>query len=157
VVPIPTTVDNTVVISAPFDTVWAMTNDVEHWPDLFSEYASVEILERGAGSVRFRLTTVPDADGAVWSWVSERTPDPATRTVRAHRVETGPFEHMDITWTYRETPAGVELRWRQDFTVKPGLPFGDEQMRARLDGSTKVQMAHVKARVEQAAHAGTSS
>lgn len=154
---IPTTVDNTVVIDAPFDTVWAMTNDVEHWPELFSEYATAEILERGDGWVRFRLTTVPDGDGKVWSWVSERTPDPATRTVRAHRVETGPFEHMDITWTYRETPAGVELRWRQDFAVKAGLPFGDEQMRARLDGSTKVQMAHVKARVEQAAHAGAGS
>ncbi|MGH3898242.1 MAG: SRPBCC family protein, partial [Pseudonocardiaceae bacterium] len=26
--------------------VWSMTNDVESWPQLFSEYASAEILSR---------------------------------------------------------------------------------------------------------------
>ena len=151
-VAIPATVDNTVVIHAPFETVWAMTNDVESWPRLFSEYAAAEILERRPDAVVFRLTTVPDADGAVWSWVSERSADRATRTVRAHRVETGPFEYMDIRWTYADDPAGgVAMRWRQEFAMKPGFRFDDEHMRARLDGSTKEQLARIKAVVERAA------
>jgi aromatase len=156
VVPIPATVDNTVVIDAPFDTVWAMTNDVERWPDLFTEYAAAEVLDRRAGSVTFRLTTVPDPDGSVWSWVSERTADRATGTVRARRVETGPFEHMHITWTYRATPDGVALRWQQDFAMKPGT-FADEAMRARLDRTSREQMAVIKTRVEAAARAGAAS
>ena len=41
-------------------------NDIERWPELFTEYASAEILERDGDTVRFRLTTHPDPehDGA---------------------------------------------------------------------------------------------
>src|SRR3954454_8849510 len=103
-------VQNEIVIAAPMVLVWDMTNDVESWPTLFTEYARAEILERDGDTVRFRLTMHPDENGKVWSWVSERTPDPATRTVTARRVETGPFDHMDIRWSYREVPGGVEMR-----------------------------------------------
>ncbi|GKQ37509.1 SRPBCC family protein [Streptomyces sp. A012304] len=143
--------DNTVVIDAPMDLVWEMTNDVESWPRLFSEYSAAEILGRDGATVRFRLTLHPDENGAVWSWVSERTPDPETRTVRARRIETGPFEHMDIFWTYTETDSGVEMRWRQEFTVRPGLPFGDPEMTERLNTNTRREMARIKGLVEEAA------
>ncbi|MGW4029140.1 SRPBCC family protein [Streptomyces sp. NPDC004838] len=143
--------DNTIVIDAPMDLVWEMTNDVESWPTLFSEYAAAEILGRTGATVRFRLTLHPDENGAVWSWVSERTPNPETRTVRARRIETGPFEHMDIHWTYADTDGGVEMRWRQEFTVRPGLPFGDAEMTERLNTNTRREMARIKGLVERAA------
>ncbi|MFF6877542.1 SRPBCC family protein [Streptomyces sp. NPDC012474] len=143
--------DNTVVIDAPMELVWKMTNDVESWPRLFSEYASAEILGRDGATVRFRLTLHPDENGAVWNWVSERTPDPKTRTVRARRIETGPFEHMDIFWTYTETDGGVEMRWRQEFAVRSGLPFGDKEMTERLNTNTRREMARIKGLVEEAA------
>jgi aromatase len=143
--------DNSVVIDAPMDLVWEMTNDVESWPQLFSEYSAAEIRGRDGATVRFRLTLHPDENGAVWSWVSERTPDPETRTVRARRIETGPFEHMDIFWTYTETDAGVEMRWRQEFTVRSGLPFGDPEMTERLNTNTRREMARIKGLVEEAA------
>ncbi|AWK08769.1 polyketide cyclase [Streptomyces spongiicola] len=143
--------DNTVVIDAPMELVWEMTNDVGSWPQLFSEYAGAEILGRDGSTVRFRLTLHPDEDGRVWSWVSERTPDPDTRTVRARRIETGPFEHMDIFWTYTATDGGVEMRWRQEFTVRSGLPFGEEEMTDRLNTNTRREMRRIKALVEKAA------
>ncbi|MGQ4444508.1 polyketide cyclase, partial [Streptomyces violaceoruber] len=34
--------DNEITIAAPMELVWNMTNDIEKWPGLFSEYASVE-------------------------------------------------------------------------------------------------------------------
>ncbi len=40
--------ENEITIAAPVDLVWDMTNDVERWPQLFSEYASAEILSREA-------------------------------------------------------------------------------------------------------------
>jgi aromatase len=89
-------VDNSIVIDAPLELVWDVTNDVASWPGLFSEYAEAVILERRGDTVRFRLTMHPDENGKVWSWVSERTADPKTHTVRAHRVETGPFRYMNI-------------------------------------------------------------
>src|SRR6185503_3394784 len=90
--------ENEVVIAAPIDLTFSVTNDLDRWPALFSEYASVEILHRDGPTTRFRLTMHPDEEGRVWSWVSERTVDPDAFTVEAQRVETGPFEHMRIHW-----------------------------------------------------------
>ncbi len=144
-------IDNAIVVDAPMELLWDMTNDVESWPELFSEYAAAEILERDGATVRFRLTLHPDEQGQVWSWVSERTPDPVTRTVRARRIETGPFEFMNLYWSYTPTEAGVEMRWQQEFTVRQGLPFGDPEMAERLNTNTRREMARIKGLVEEAA------
>ncbi|MEU6846125.1 SRPBCC family protein [Streptomyces sp. NPDC046716] len=146
--------DNHIVIDAPLDIVWELTNDVPNWPNLFSEYASADVLERDGDTVVFRLTMHPDEDGNVWSWVSRRTADPAARTVRAERVETGPFEFMNIFWEYTEEPAGgVRMRWIQDFHMKPAAPATDDAMTEHLNVNTKVQMKLIKERVEAAARA----
>src|SRR5205814_7476225 len=99
--------DNSVVISAPLDLVWEITNDVENWTDLFTEYSEAKILERNGNTILFRLSMHPDENGKVWSWVSERTSDPETHTVKSHRVETGPFEHMNIEWYYEPVEGGT--------------------------------------------------
>jgi aromatase len=143
--------DNTVVIQAPLQLVWDVTNDVESWPSLFSEYATAEIVARDGDTVRFRLTMHPDEDGQVWSWVSERTADPATRTVRAHRVETGIFEYMNIRWEYREAAGGTAMRWVQDFQVKPEAPVDDDTMTAHLNRNTRAEMDRIKQRLEHTA------
>jgi aromatase len=144
--------ENEVVIDAPLDLVWDMTNDVQCWPALYTEYAKAEILEQVGDTVRFRLTTHPGADGTVWSWVSERTADVAARTVRARRIETGPLlESMEIFWDYTETPKGVRMRWVQEFQLRPTAPVGEAEAVAFLNGETKVQMAHIKEVVEAAA------
>jgi aromatase len=123
--------DNTVEVDAPVDFVWRQTNDVRTWPGLFTEYAAVEVLEEATDSVTFRLTMHPDDNGAVWSWVSTRTWDEQARLVRARRVETGPFEFMNITWTYEAIePDRTLLRWVQDFQIKNKL----EQRRRRVIG-----------------------
>lgn len=143
--------DNAIVIDAPMDLVWNMTNDVGSWPRLFGEYASAEILEREGPTVRFRLTTHPDEQGRVWSWVSERTPDPGTRTVTARRVETGPFEYMNLRWEYRSLDAGVEMRWMQDFEMKADAHIDDSGMTQHLNTRTRTEMARIKSAVETAA------
>jgi aromatase len=143
--------DNSIVINAPMDLIWDMTNDVESWPQLFSEYASAEILERHGNTVRFRLSLHPDENGTVWSWVSERTPDPAARVVRARRVETGVFQYMNLFWDYEQVEGGVHMRWVQDFAMKPDAPLDDEGMTDRLNRNTVIQMERIKRLVEEAA------
>src|SRR5690606_16183096 len=93
----------------------------------------------------------PDDNGKVWSWVSERTPDRAARTVRARRVETGPFAHMDILWEYAELPGGVQMRWTQDFAMKPDVPDYDAMMTYSITRNARTQMAIIRNRVEKAA------
>nr|ASA49567.1 cyclase [Actinoallomurus sp.] len=143
--------DNKIVIDAPMDLVWDMTNDVANWPNLFTEYAKAEILDRQGDTVTFRLTMHPDPNGKVWSWVSQRTPDRETRTVTAHRIETGPFAYMNLRWEYREVEGGVEMRWIQAFTMKPDAHTDDAGMTDHLNKTTKEQMAIIKSRVENAA------
>ncbi len=139
---------NEITIPAAMDVVWDITNNLEGWPHLFSEYASVEIISRQGESTTFRLTMHPDQNGKVWSWVSERVTDRAGRTVRARRVETGPFEFMDILWTYEEAPGGGTLmRWTQDFAMKPDAPVDDEGMTRHIDDNSKIQMELIRDRI----------
>lgn len=143
--------DNTVLIAAPLELTWEMTNDLERWPQLFSEYASVDVLERRDGKITFRLTMHPDENGQVWSWVSEREADRPALTVKARRIETGPFEYMDINWHYQEVPGGTSMRWVQDFAMKPGAPVDDAGMTDHINRNSRVQMELIRDKVE--AHA----
>jgi aromatase len=147
--------DNSVVIDADLDHVWRMTNDLSSWPDLFTEYAEVEILAETQTQTgprfRFRLKMHPDESGRVWSWVSERTLDEATHEVVARRVEPGPFEFMDIRWSYAPEGAGTRMRWVQDFRMRPEAPIDTAGMTQRIDANSKIQMAVIKDKVEAAA------
>ncbi|WP_194915521.1 SRPBCC family protein [Catenulispora rubra] len=143
--------DNTVVINAPLDLVWQITNDLENWPSLFSEYASVEVLDREGERTRFRLTMHPDENGKIWSWVSERETDREAQAVRARRVEPGPFEYMDIRWEYGEVPEGTSMRWIQDFAMKPTAPVDDAGMTQRINKNSLVQMDLIREKVEKRA------
>ena len=147
--------DNSVVINAPVDFVWERMMDVENWPNLFSEYAKAEVLKQEGDRIEFRLTTHPDPeyDGQVWSWVSERTADPATRTSKSRRIETGPFEYMNIEWSFEEVDGGTSMRWVQDFSMKPTAPAKDDEAEEYMNRNTKTQMAVIKERLEEAAAA----
>lgn len=148
--PPPGHTENAVDIAAPLPLVWEITNDVARWTELFTEYAKVDILDRSGDTVRFRLTMHPDENGTSWSWVSERTADPATREVHARRVETGPFEYMRIHWRYDEIPGGTRMTWVQDFAMKPTAPVDNAGMTERINNNSKVQLAVIRERIERA-------
>ncbi|WP_128434720.1 SRPBCC family protein [Streptomyces cyaneus] len=141
--------ENEITIAAPVDLVWDMTNDLDRWPKLFSEYASCEVLSREGDKVTFRLTMHPDENGKVWSWVSERVADREKLIVRARRVETGPFEYMNIVWEYEETPDGTRMHWTQDFAMKPDAPVDDAGMTDIINRNSPIQMALIRDRIEE--------
>lgn len=142
-------IDNSVVIDAPLQLVWDMTNDIAGWPQLFSEYAETEILAQSENTVRFRLTTKPDEQGRVFSWVSERVAEPVTWTVRARRLDFGVFKYMNLFWEYQEIDgAGVLMRWVQDFEVRPDAPADDAGMTEHLNRHTRTQQQHIKKTIE---------
>lgn len=146
--------DNSIVINAPIDLVWDITNDIPNWPSLFSEYASADVLSETDGVITFRLTMYPDEDGNVWSWVSERVPDESTKTVHSKRIETGPFEFMNIYWEYLPEGESTRMRWVQEFHMKPQAPANDEGMTAYLNKNTAIQMDLIKDKIEAVATAG---
>jgi aromatase len=150
--------DNAIEIKAPVDFVWDRMMDIESWPELFSEYAKAEVIEREGDRVVFRLTTHPDPDydGQVWSWTSERIADPANRTSKSKRIETGPFQYMSIEWYFEEADSGTRMRWVQDFSMKPEAPANDEQAQEYMNKNTKEQMRVIKERLEAQAGGGAA-
>jgi aromatase len=145
--------DNSIVIDADLDHVWRMTNDLRAWPDLFTEYSEVEVLVENGPTFRFRLKMHPDESGRVWSWVSERTLDEANHVVVARRLEPGPFEFMNIRWSYTPEGTGTRMRWVQDFRMRPEAPVDTAGMTRRIDANSKVQMAIIRDKVQAAARA----
>jgi aromatase len=145
--------DNEIVIDAPLPLVWDRMMDIESWPELFTEYSKAEVLEEDGNRVEFRLTTHPDPeyDGQVWSWVSERIADPDNHSSKSRRIETGPFQYMNIEWYFEEAGDGTRMRWVQDFSMKPDAPANDEQAEGYMNKNTKEQMAAIKERLEAAA------
>jgi aromatase len=142
--------DNSVDINAPLEFVWERMMDIEGWPNLFSEYANAEVIEREGDRIVFRLTTHPDPeyDGQVWSWTSERIADPASRSSKSRRIETGPFQYMNIEWFFEVAGDGTRMRWVQDFSMKPEAPADDEHAEEYMNKNTKEQMRVIKERLE---------
>jgi len=149
--------DNSIQIDAPLAYVWERMMNVEDWPNLYTEYAKAEVLEREGDRIVFRLTTHPDPEygGQVWSWTSERIADPTTHTTRSQRIETGPFQYMNIEWFFEEADNGTLMRWVQDFSMKPEAPATDEVAEENMNKATREQMRTIKERLEAAAR-GTS-
>jgi aromatase len=148
--------DNAIEIGAPLEYVWERMMDVEDWPNLFSEYAEAEVIEREGDRVVFRLATHPDPeyDGKVWSWTSERIADPVGHSSKSRRLETGPFQYMNIEWFFEEAGDGTKMRWVQDFSMKPEAPVNDEQAEENMNKATKEQMKVIKERLEAQAAGG---
>jgi aromatase len=149
--------DNEVEIAAPLGLVWDRMMDIESWPSLFTEYAKAEVIEEDGNTVKFRLTTYPDPeyDGQVWSWVSERVADPESHTSKSRRIETGPFEYMNIEWYFEEAGDGTRMRWVQDFSMKPSAPADDATAEGYMNKNTKTQMTAIKGKLEEEASAAS--
>jgi len=142
--------DNCVTISAPREFVFELTNQLELWTEMFTEYASVEILSRDEREFVFRLTTHPGLDGQVRSWTSWRRLFPSEGRIEAARIEPAfPFTSMRLCWDYEVQGAGTVLRWVQDFVVAPQAPFSELEAESYLNHHSRVQMQAVKCFVER--------
>ena len=69
----------------------------------------------------------------------------------ARRVEPGPFEFMDIEWTYAPEGDGTRMRWVQDFRMRADAPVDTAAMTYRINTNTAVQMDVIRHKVERLA------
>ena len=143
--------ENSIVVLRDLDTVFDLTNRVELWTQLFTEYERAEVLERNGDELLFRLTTFPEGGRPSRTWVSRRVIDRARLRADAERLEPAfPFKSMKIHWTYEPLPkdVGVVMTWIQEFEVHPECPYTNEQMESFLNRNTRAQMRSVKSKVE---------
>ncbi len=140
---------NEIMINAPYDLVFDVSNKIERWTELFGkEYAKAEVLERKGNEITFRLT---DEDGK--SWVSKRWLHKENKYAVASRYEPMfPFKYMKIAWFYVEEPEGVKMIWIQDFQTDPKFTkFTEEQIEGFINQHSRDNMKIFKKVIEKEA------
>jgi len=143
--------ENRIIIHRDFDHVYDLTNQIDKWPQLFTEYQSSEIIEQKDNEILFRLTTFASEDRPARTWVSKRILDKKNCIATAERLDPlFPFARMNIRWEYEKLPSdkSVVMTWIQDFDVHPDCQFSVVQMESFLNKNTHAQLRAVKKAVE---------
>ncbi|MFA5287163.1 MAG: SRPBCC family protein [Candidatus Omnitrophota bacterium] len=139
---------NSVVINAPYDLVFNISNDIPRWTELFgSEYKKAEIISKEGDKITFRLTDDEDK-----SWVSWRLLVKDKYFTYSERHEPKfPFKYMKIIWLYTQKPEGVELTWIQHFEMDEKAKFSDEQVEGFINKHSKENLLIFKRVIEKEA------
>lgn len=139
---------NSVVIKAPYDLVFDISNDIERWTELFGgEYTEAKVLEREGNKITFQLT---DDEGN--SWQSFRLLFKDNYFAYAQKKEpTFPFKYMKIIWLYTPEPDGIQMTWIQDFTMDEKAKFNDEQVEGFINKHSQDNLKIFKEVIEKEA------
>ncbi len=137
---------NSIIINAPYDKVFAISNQIERWTELFGdEYVKAEVLQREGNEITFRLT---DDEGK--SWTSKRWLFPLHKFAYAQRFEPMfPFQYMKIVWLYTEVEGGILMTWIQDFKMDAKAKFNDEKVEGFINEHSQHNMKIFKRVIEQ--------
>lgn len=133
-----------IIIAGDPDQIFAITNDIARWPELFKEYRGAKVLsfQRNGrfARIEFELT---NEEGETWqSW---RILDFEKREAIAQRgTPKFPFHYMHLTWTYEPVAEGVRMTWIQDFEMDPAAPVTNEQVLVRMTNHMEKNQEHFK-------------
>ncbi|MBU1726664.1 MAG: polyketide cyclase [Candidatus Omnitrophica bacterium] len=139
---------NSIIINAPYDLVFDISNDIPRWIELFgTEYKKAEILEKKANKITFRLTDEDDK-----SWVSFRLLYKENYFAYAQRHDPlFPFKYMKIIWLYTPKPEGVEMTWIQHFEMEKTFKFNDQQIEGFINEGSQANLKIFKDIIEKEA------
>ncbi|MGW3989901.1 aromatase/cyclase [Streptomyces sp. NPDC004830] len=138
-----------VEIAAPAAVVYGFIADTERWPLFFPPNVHVQRLEFDGTSERLRMWAT--ANGAVKSWTSRRTLDPAARRVDFRQeIPAAPLTGMGGTWAVEELgPDSSRLTLLHDFTVADDRPEDAEWVDRATDTNSRAELGRVKALAER--------
>ncbi len=139
---------NSILINAPYDVVFDISNDIERWTELFGgEYTEAKVLKREGNKITFQLT---NNEGATWQ--SFRILNKEYRYAYAQKMEPAfPFKYMKLVWLYTETPEGVLMTWLQFFTMADGAKVDDAKAEELINKHSVDNMKIFKEVIEKGA------
>ena len=139
---------NSIIINAPFDKVFDISNDITRWTELFGgEYKKAEVVKKEGNKITFRLTDEEDK-----SWQSWRLLFKDKYFAYAEREEPKfPFKYMKIIWLYTPGPEGVEMSWIQHFQMDPKAKFNDSQVEGFINEGSQHNLKIFKGIIEKEA------
>jgi len=140
---------NSIIINAPYDLIFNISNDIPRWTELFGdEYKKAEIVEKKDNKIIFRLTDDEDK-----SWISWRLLFKDKFFTYSERHDPKfPFKYMKIVWLYTQKPEGIELAWVQYFEMDDKAKFNDEQVEGFINKHSKDNLKIFKNVIEKAAN-----
>lgn len=144
-------IENSIVIAEDPRTVFAVTNDIARWPELFDEYRAAKVLSREREGrwtdIVFELT-----DGEGRGWRSWRLLDHRELVAYAERRDPlFPFRFMHLRWSYRAVAGGTEMTWVQDFEPADGFDVPLETVVDRMQIHTRKNQAGIRLKIESGA------
>lgn len=139
---------NSIIIAAPYDLVFDISNDIPRWTELFGgEYKKAEVIKKEANKITFRLT-----DDENRSWQSFRLLFKENYFTYAERQEPKfPFKFMKIIWLYTLRPEGIEMTWIQHFEMDPQAKFNDQQVEGFINQHSQENLKIFKRIIEEEA------
>ncbi|MFI2346593.1 SRPBCC family protein [Streptomyces sp. NPDC019443] len=141
-------IENGVLVRETPVKVFALTNDVSRWPELFADYTEARVLsEEPAG--RFTKVVFELRNEAGQAWRSWRLLDHQELTAIAEREDPlYPFRYMHLKWTYRAVPEGTSMVWTQDFEVDERVDISLEEVVRRMNAHTVENQQRIKETIE---------
>ncbi|RST16664.1 cyclase [Streptomyces sp. WAC05374] len=138
-----------VEIAAPAAVVYGFIADTERWPLFFPPNVHVERLEFDGTSERLRMWAT--ANGAVKSWTSRRTLDPAARRIEFRQeIPAAPLTGMGGTWIVEDLGQNSSrLTLLHDFTVADDRPEDVEWVDRATDTNSRAELGRLKALAER--------
>ncbi|MFC1514824.1 SRPBCC family protein [Candidatus Omnitrophota bacterium] len=139
---------NSVLINAPYDKVFDLSNDIRRWKEFFDEYTESDVVEKSANRLTFKLT---HKNGS--SWQSYRLLFKDDKFTYACRLDPMfPFEYMKILWLYRDVDGGIEMTWVQDFKMDAKAKFTDDQVEELINKHSRENLKRFKEIIENEAN-----
>ena len=140
--------NNSILINAPYDKVFDISNDVERWTELFGgEYKEANILKREGNKITFSLT---DDEGH--SWQSFRLLFKDNYLAHAQKLPPEfPFKYMKIIWLYTPQPDGIVMTWIQHFQMDEKAGVNDSQVEDMINKHSQENLLIFKRIIEQEA------
>ncbi|MEA3328705.1 MAG: SRPBCC family protein [Candidatus Omnitrophota bacterium] len=140
--------NNSILINAPYDKVFDISNDIERWTELFGEeYKEAKILKREGNKLTFCLT-----DNENRSWQSFRLLFKEHYFAYAQKLPPEfPFKYMKIIWLYTLKSEGVLMTWIQDFEMDEKAKFNDSQVEEMINKHSRENLNIFKRIIENEA------
>jgi aromatase len=140
--------NNSIVIHAPYERVFDISNDIERWTQLFGdEYKEAKILKREGNKLTFSLT-----DNEGHSWQSFRLLFKENYFAYAQKLPPEfPFQYMKIIWLYTPQAGGVLMTWIQDFQMDKKATLDDKYVEELINKHSQDNLKIFKRIIEQEA------
>ncbi|GGO06181.1 MULTISPECIES: SRPBCC family protein [Microbispora] len=137
-------ITRSVIVNAPVEVTFEVSNRIDKWPEMIPEYLRSEILRREGRKIWFRLT---NADGA--SWVSWRMLYPPHLAYAERHDPVAPFTYNHLTWIYQALPGNrSQMTWDMCFELSDELKDQEEGWRERMAEHTAANQEALRKYIE---------